>query len=581
VLPLAALAAADDAATSIAATRAWDRAASPWTEAPVTGLAVGPAGVWLAGDGFGTVWRSDDAGKSWTIAQRPLVEPEEPDDEALLLDAEMQRDDEARRQRDQRDEAADDEAAEDRLPTEAIDREDVGEDAAAAALREAGRRGMVAAAADSDAVPWFLPSDPTIALVGRPDGIWLSTSSGLAWRHVDDSPGARAFGFTSSGVILAGTESGLLQSPDGGVTWIDIADATDGAHVVGFAEENGAVWAATDRGLYRTRDGLHWSPASGVIGGVGAVVADPNWDGGIWAATRDGLWRSDDDGATWRASGRQPLAGLRGITPLPQTGHLLAWGGDGVWETVDGGATWVPAVRMLRDPDVRGLALDDGLPVIATAGGIWRTVPRPDVAPRVPVQELPIYALIDAAVSRKGLRADTLALGRRAILARFLPQLRVYAEWYRHDGRDSAFLEETTSEDDDDQWKAYAVLCFGCNSLDQTDDITSYYDESGYFGDLDELDGPDLFVLNGEVLEGDQVVLAAASVAADINRYRVHLAEVVADAYVSRARLLAVGDAVNELGVPAQVEHRLKLAEMEARLDLYTDGALQRAKESP
>jgi hypothetical protein len=99
-------------------------------------------------------------------------------------------------------------------------------------------------------------------------------------------------------VLVAGDlQQGLVVSRDGGLAWQSVQDA--GVHAVARTT-SGVLFAASERGLLRSADlGVTWT-------GVAGVPSDPTRalaaSGAVVVAWPDqSLSLSEDDGATWRA----------------------------------------------------------------------------------------------------------------------------------------------------------------------------------------------------------------------------------------------------------------------------------------
>lgn len=568
--------------------------------APVTGIAIqeGGEGAWLAVDAFGDVYRSEDAGATWFpvrtgfrgvggLGERP--EAAEVDDEDVLLEAEAALEEAARDNADVDEElefptavsAEDTRAAVEAATAEAATAargeiaeraEEVAEDAAA--RTEDALEDLRAGFGDTPPTAWFSPADPEVALVGWPDAIWRSIDGGISWKQVEEVGALTFFAGKDPNLVVAGTREGVLYSLDGGGTWIDVVDATDGAAIRQVAQEGGWLYAASDRGLFRSRDGLHWAGV-GALGStpVVSVVPDPAWDGGLWVATDATLLRSDDDGATFYVAARHPLPSLRRVVHLDHPGHLLAITGDGVWESMDGGVRWLPAIRLLREPDVYDVAFVDGRPVIAAASGVWEMVrPTPLGEERGRrVASMPLAEAVAIAQRRTGLDLDLLGLARRRVAAALAPALDLSFDYDQVDGRSAEHVDLANQEWHDSGWKVGLSACWGaCAATVEVADFLSAGDDALFQDDS-------IYVVDGDVYDEGDVVAAAANVAAQVRSYRQHLASTVADAWIARQRLAAEAPLVRNLPLRDQVKHALDLAEIDARLDLYTEGAFSRS----
>ncbi|MEN9784769.1 MAG: hypothetical protein RLZZ299_33 [Pseudomonadota bacterium] len=560
--PGAAPDARDQVGATLAATMAWEHRGTFRQRGPVTGLAVAAARgsavpTWLAIDTGGWIWRSEDRGSTWMVAMRGEEAAEGADEERLLMNAEALRDDELRSV----EEAPVDgvQAAPD--PSVVQDVVSRANDDAAAVI-VADRNG-------AEATPrvWFHPTDPELALVGRADGTWRSLDGGFSWEWVDSA--AITDVEVVGDLLVAGTQDGVRWSTDEGRTWIDVDDSTGGAPVRDLEVAGRWIYAATSRGLYRSADGLRWAIVPALAGlSVVDVTADPSWQGGAWVITATSLIRTDDDGATFYDTERASLKDVREVIPLRGAGHLIAITGDGPWETIDGGLRWVPLARLLTEPDVRDVALDAGLPVIATRSGIYALAVPVELAERPRALPLPqLYTMVDIAQNRRGLDSDMLSLSRRRLLAAATPRVDLDWQWDRRRGRDADHAALANSAYDDTAWSFLARACWGNCAASA----------SGYVSDpADAAFDDTLFVVGEEVYDDGNAIAAAANVAQGIRDYRRNAAAVVTEAWMRRQRLNQEQAVVDLLPLRDRVMHALDVAEADARLDAWTEGAFTR-----
>jgi hypothetical protein len=92
---------------------------------------------------------------------------------------------------------------------------------------------------------------------------------------------------------------------------------------------------------------------------------------------------------------------------------------------------------------------------------------------------------------------------------------------------------------------------------------------------INDLASESQYVIDGEIVGEDSEALAATNVAQKIRKYRLDVGDQVAGAWSALIRLRTTAPPDSLPGSVAQV---LQVQELEARLDLYTDGAYTRAK---
>lgn len=194
------------------------------------------------------------------------------------------------------------------------------------------------------------PTSPQTFYVG-PSTLWKSTDGGLSWRR--DGTGAV---FAPYGIQALETAprgrlftaiwgGGVATSTDGGVTWKRHARGLP-RNVMDVARSPGGVlWAATDKGTYRSSNGgrlwQYSSPrspffATSVLPGPGYVLVGGD-------AT---LYRSPDGGRHWDLA-------MNGLPLGPSINSLMAdpyhprrvyasLNSDGIFRSDDAGRHWIP-----------------------------------------------------------------------------------------------------------------------------------------------------------------------------------------------------------------------------------------------
>ena len=407
---------------------------------------------------------------------------------------------------------------------------------------------------DLGALPrvWF---DASALWVGRGDGLWRSDDFGTSWRQVLDVP-THAFAARSDGAWwVAGTDDGLRYSADG-AQWFDRDDGTESVPVYDLAAVDAGFWAATATGLWVSADGDAWVP-QGAAQALLRVLPDPGWPGGGWISDGRTVLRTDNAGLDLREPVGAPIPGVLGILWLG-FGRLFAASTDGAWESIDGGTTWQPRPRGLADPDTHGLARDGATLLLASDEGLFRLA-RSAAAQSRPVGEagfVPLQQLVAVADGREELRQT----GGNRWLATTLPRVTVAAAY----GPSSSLgwtLTSGTHRTAARDWGMNVQLSWSPKSQTNLDDA---------------LLPVDTWVVAGD---GPVSMAQAASTTRTSSQYRIQVTQQVAELWFARAEFTSIDLA--DASLTEQVQRALRIAEMDARLDILCEGAVSAWRADP
>lgn len=237
-----------------------------------------------------------------------------------------------------------------------------------------------------------------VGFAGTASGLYRTRNGARSWRAVEpavDDAAVQSLAvsptFADDRLVLAGTEAhGLWRSDDGGSSWASVPALARGSiAAVAFSTAYSAsrtIVAATESGVAVSQDaGQTWRTTDGALGPVLTLLFAPVGDREILLAgrPRQGIAASADGGQTWARTG-QGLAGslLLGLVPTPSFAqdHTLFTVGldEGVGASSDGGRTWTARNNGLEDTTVFGLALSPGYAsdqtlYVATATGTYRS----------------------------------------------------------------------------------------------------------------------------------------------------------------------------------------------------------------
>ncbi|WP_242426406.1 VPS10 domain-containing protein [Metallibacterium scheffleri] len=263
------------------------------------------------------------------------------------------------------------------------------------------------------------------------DGMWKSTDAGRTWTHIGlthtQAIGSVLVDPHDPNIVYVAAlghpygpnaERGVFKTTDGGRTWQKVLykNANTGAIDLAFQPGNASVIYAAlwqtrrppwnvyppsngpDSGLYKSTDGgAHWreisQPAHGFAaqpGRIGVAVApsDPQRVYAMVDAKAGGLYRSDDGGAHWTHVSSDVRIWQRGwyfggITVDPRDSDVVYAANTALYESRNGGKTFVPVKGAPggddyhtlwidpRDPAHRILGVDQGAVVSVDGGKTW------------------------------------------------------------------------------------------------------------------------------------------------------------------------------------------------------------------
>jgi photosystem II stability/assembly factor-like uncharacterized protein len=179
---------------------------------------------------------------------------------------------------------------------------------------------------------------------------------------------------TNYSVCLGTAGWGVWHSPDAGTSWTrHRAPFPLNSRIqalVAHPREARTVLAGGDTGLFVSRDGgARWERrgAETALPTIWSLAIDPVEPDIVFAGTRPaGVYRSCDAGRHWEKLtvdiARECLIGTPFVTSLvvDPDDHRTVWAGveiDGVFRSRDGGDTWEHLERGLYDPDIHAVAV--------------------------------------------------------------------------------------------------------------------------------------------------------------------------------------------------------------------------------
>ena len=233
-----------------------------------------------------------------------------------------------------------------------------------------------AAAALSDQFVLSLVMDPqnqNIIYAGTLTTVFKSDNAGETWK--DSGDGLRPVRVSAlaldSAIIYAATDAGIFISRDRGNRWLALNEGLgDGARPQAIAVSSKGALVGTTQGLYRWRDN-RWTRASGDLAGtlVRPLVVETKRAERVFAATLKGIFRSSDGGDTWSALSAIPgESSLHAFASDPKI--FFAGTSRGMWASADEGKSWNPLNEGLVSTSVSDLIATPGALFAATQAGL-------------------------------------------------------------------------------------------------------------------------------------------------------------------------------------------------------------------
>jgi photosystem II stability/assembly factor-like uncharacterized protein len=203
---------------------------------------------------------------------------------------------------------------------------------------------------------------PDCVFAGTTTGLYMSTDFGSTWSgipglpagvggnvSIPQGPGQRT-------VVAYGQGIGVQLSTDAGLTWVSVGGKLGGATASALAADcdGSRVLVAVGSAILAqdAEEGSRWVPASsGLSGGlVTSVTPDPEKPATFYATTPNGLYVSVDAARTWQYLSRAIRGTPRAFALHPTLkSRALSSSDNGVFYSTDRGKTWSqPVARTPR-----------------------------------------------------------------------------------------------------------------------------------------------------------------------------------------------------------------------------------------
>ncbi|MBI5214675.1 MAG: T9SS type A sorting domain-containing protein, partial [Ignavibacteriae bacterium] len=178
---------------------------------------------------------------------------------------------------------------------------------------------------------------------GAAEGLYRTTNAGTTWSKTITvrNENVAKICLDKSNKIYLGTWGNRIYSSNYNETgWTQLPDGTIGDEIHGFANADSFVYAATDRGLYRTSNhGTSWRNLTDSTFGGNAYCVAVAQSGMMYIGTNWGVYRSSNQGEDWMQAHLESTI----VTTLAvnQFNDVFAGtDGDGLFRSTDNGMSW-------------------------------------------------------------------------------------------------------------------------------------------------------------------------------------------------------------------------------------------------
>jgi photosystem II stability/assembly factor-like uncharacterized protein len=229
-------------------------------------------------------------------------------------------------------------------------------------------------------------ADAHTLLAGTQTGVYLTHDGGGTWQAANEGLGVPQLHALAldpqSGALFAATEDGLYRaSPPG--DFVRVGEAALSLPVLSLALAPDRIYAGTyRRGIFVSRDGgASWDPVGDIFRGrlsAAGLALDPRNADSVFARVLFGrIFKSTDRGDTWHSvwPGMPDDAEVETMSIAPgDPRQMFAGTNDGIYYSGDGGETW--ARRGLASRTVFAIWIDPHAPNHLLAGatdGVYRS----------------------------------------------------------------------------------------------------------------------------------------------------------------------------------------------------------------
>lgn len=233
------------------------------------------------------------------------------------------------------------------------------------------------------------PTNPQILYAGTwGERLRKSLDGGQTWQPLTDTPTVELFVESlvfdplESSTLYAATEYGVFKSVDVGRSWSAARKGLGTIGVKGLAidsENPSTLYGGTGYGLFKSVDaGQSWFRTTTGFA-VDALLLAPRDPSVLYIGTNTGTYKSVNAGATWRKLDIGP--GDPRVSALamdPDHTEVYAGTVDGVFKSLDRGRSWIPINNGLSNLSILSLAIHPRNPSVLYAGTLEKVFKSTD-----------------------------------------------------------------------------------------------------------------------------------------------------------------------------------------------------------
>lgn len=208
----------------------------------------------------------------------------------------------------------------------------------------------------------FANDDSNHLLFGHHSGVLDSIDGGRTWLPLNASQDAMSLVPATDGSIVIAGHDVFAASHDGGKSWQPIESDLPSLDVHGFTRDPGdpaRMWAyLATGGLWQSSDfGAHWKEVRQESVAFPVAIRQSSTTT-LLGVDVSGFVTSSDEGRSWSSRGTPPTYPMTSLTATTDGSTIYAGSPDGLFQSTDGGSNW-------RQLPYRGSAFA----VATTAGG--------------------------------------------------------------------------------------------------------------------------------------------------------------------------------------------------------------------